>query len=146
MFESVSLSRYASMINRLSTHYIGKKLEKYKINYTQFIILMMLYRNEVHTQEEVRQKIYIDKAAVARAIKDLEDKGYVERISSEEDKRSKIILITEEGNRLKEIIYECAIEWDAYLTKNLNSEEKSKLKDQLDTAFREGKELFESTK
>lgn len=146
MFESVSLSRYASMINRLSSHYIGKKLKKYRINYTQFIILMILYRNEAHTQEELRQKIYIDKAAVARAIKDLEDKGYVERFLSEGDKRSKVILITEEGNRLKEVINESAIEWDAYLTKNLNLEEKIKLKDQLDRAFREGKELFESIK
>jgi len=146
MLKFLSLSRYASMINKLSSHYMVNKLKEYKINYTQFIILMILYNNEANTQEELRQIIFVDKAAIARAIKDLENKGYIKRILYMEDKRSKKILITRKGNEIKNVVISSAIEWDNYLIKNLSENEKNKLNSQLEEAFMEGKKLFESIK
>lgn len=72
----------------------------------------------------------MDKATAARAIKKLEDAGYVYRQQDPEDKRTYRAFVTEKGRSLEEKMRKIALKWDSTVFSGLSKEEK-----QLQTAF-----------
>lgn len=143
MKDTIILSKYISMISRLSSHYMNSTLKKYQINNTQFIILMDLYRHNNMVLDKICTGMYIDKAAVTRATKDLEEKGYIVRKVSNTDKRAKNIYLTDKAIAIKEKLAENGDNWNACLSKGINDEDLLKYKKQLELMFFNGKELIE---
>lgn len=146
MNDVVRLPKYMAMISRLSSQYINITLSDYEINYTQFIILMTLYREEGIIQDKLVDVLYIDKGAVTRAIKDLVDKGYVLRKTDNLDKRAKKIYITKKAVDIKNDLINNANNWNLHLTKGIGDEEKVLLIKQLDIMFNNSKEVVKSIK
>ena len=48
----------------------------------------------------ISEKWHIPKQTVNTILKDFQNKGYVEMVSSEDDKRNKIVCLTEAGKKL----------------------------------------------
>lgn len=61
---------------------------------------MALTKQDGLTQDELTKLVKVDKAATARMVKSLEQKGYITRETDPKDKRNKKIHLTERG-RLK---------------------------------------------
>ncbi len=79
MEKNKSVGRIVSCIHRFTAINLHKKLEKYNIGPGQLHFLMILYRHEGINQECLAHELMIDKATSARAIKKLEEEGYVAR-------------------------------------------------------------------
>ncbi|WP_373073429.1 MarR family winged helix-turn-helix transcriptional regulator [Sulfurimonas sp.] len=79
---------------------IEQLLKPYNLTHLQFSILMNMYKNNISTQKEMLKNTYGDEASITRILDRLEAKGYIKRVRSEEDKRKKKLVLTDEGIEL----------------------------------------------
>lgn len=97
-----SIARMLTLLARKSQIYIGRILSKYNLTAAEQPFFMALHHNEGITQEELTELVCVDKSATARAVKSLEEKGYLVRKQDERDRRNNRIYLT---NSAKELVF-----------------------------------------
>lgn len=112
-----------SILHRQSQIYINYSLKKFNISSAEYSFLMYLYRNNGATQDELSSYLYIDKAATARAIKSLEEKGYVIKSKDNLDKRYNRVYLTNKAIAYKDKIKEAVWGWNKLLTKDIDPQD-----------------------
>lgn len=121
------IGKYIGELHRASGIYFSKKFNKFGIGSGQYIFLLNLYRNSGITQEELTDIVKLDKATTARAIKKLEEEGYVSRVKKENDKRAYRLELTEKAENIKEEVYSIMNQWESKVRSCLTQEETEEL-------------------
>lgn len=121
------IGKYIGELHRASGIYFSKKFNKFGIGSGQYIFLLNLYRNSGITQEELTDIVKLDKATTARAIKKLEEEGYVSRVKKENDKRAYRLELTEKAENIKEEVYSIMDQWENKVRSCLTKEETEEL-------------------
>lgn len=119
-----SIGKYVSEIYRCGNKFFSKAYAKYNIGSGQFMFLRVLYDNVGLTQEDLSSILNIDKATTARALKKLEDEGYVYREKSLDDKRANIIGVTQKALDIRKEFFQVLSEWESIVTSPLTDEER----------------------
>lgn len=88
MREIMTISRCVNYIRYI-------QFKKYDINRGQHAFLTRIYENPGINQEELSYMLKVDKTTTAKALKKLEDKGFIERKNYEEDNRQWILYPSE---------------------------------------------------
>ena len=122
--ECDNIGKYISQIYRKGRIFIGRGLEEYNIGQGQFMFLLELYIEDGRNQEELAEVLKIDKGTTARAIKKLEESGFIRREKDEKDKRSNRVYLTEEGKEMKDNILFVLNQWDKKMSEQLDEEER----------------------
>lgn len=112
-----------AIISRYSTLFAMKKLQKFDIGYSEYGVLMYLAANEHTNQEAISQHYSINKGAIAKTVKKLEDKKFVNRQTNKKNQREKIITLTELGKSIIEEMQTLQNEWNDLLLQGITSEE-----------------------
>lgn len=115
-----SIGRLVSILHRQSQIYINFILKDFGISSAEYSFLLYLYNKDGLTQDALSSYLYIDKAATARAIKSLEEKGYVIKDKDEKDKRCNRIYLTEKANNIKNEIRHKVSSWSRFLTEDID--------------------------
>ena len=115
--------RWVSILYRQFQIFINKELKDLEITSGECIYLIKLYENKELTQEDLAEIYYIDKAAITRSLRSLEDKGYIKRIKNPRDKRYYSIQVTEKALKVKDRIYNALKTWDDLISLDVNAEE-----------------------
>ena len=78
------------------------------LTYAEFSMLLILFDREGCSQDDMTAYLHVDKAAITRVIKKLEERGYLYRQQDSSDRRLKRLYLTGEGRktekRIKDII------------------------------------------
>ncbi|QIB68697.1 MarR family transcriptional regulator [Aminipila butyrica] len=119
--------RWISILYRQFQIFINNELKDLDITSGEYIYLIKLYENEELTQEDLAEIYYIDKAAIARSIRSLENKGYIKRIINQRDKRSYRIQVTEKALNIEHRIYKALKSWDDLISLDVDDEELKKV-------------------
>ncbi|KRE98894.1 hypothetical protein ASG89_28435 [Paenibacillus sp. Soil766] len=119
-----SIPRWVSLIYRYGQMYIGDHLRQFEIGRGQHIFLNALYKEDGLTQEELSDYLKIDKGTTAKALKKLEEQGYIMRIVSEKDKRCNEVFLTDKARGIKEDVRKVLTDWRERLTFGMSDEEK----------------------
>lgn len=119
-----SIPRWVSLIYRYGQMYIGDHLKQFDIGRGQHIFLNALYKEDGLTQEELSDYLKIDKGTTAKALKKLEEQGYITRTVSEKDKRCNEVFLTDKARGIKEDVRKVLTDWRERLTFGLSDEEK----------------------
>lgn len=122
--ECDNIGKYISQIYRKGRIFIGRGLEEYNIGQGQFMFLLELYIEDGRNQEELAEVLKIDKGTTARAIKKLEESGFIRREKDEKDKRSNRVYLTKEGKEMKDNILFVLNQWDKKMSEQLYEEER----------------------
>lgn len=107
-----SIKAITSAVDR--TDYLYEKWAK-KLGVNNYVsrIMYMLYLSEVNRQKETVENYGMPKQTVNTVITELQKKGYIILIPDENDKRSKIIKLTQEGinyaNKIVTPLLDCEI-------------------------------------
>lgn len=72
------------------------------ITYEQWAVLIMLWQWDGQTQDELSQKLLLEKSTISRLLNTLEHKGLVRRLTDTEDRRKNRIHYTEKSAVLRE--------------------------------------------
>lgn len=89
------------------------------------MFMINIYKNEGISQEKLSEMLNIDKGTTARAIKKLEDQGYVIRLKDRKDRRAYNIMPTYKALQIKKEFFNILNEWNKKITENLTEEEVS---------------------
>ena len=114
-----------SAIYRYSQTHIGENVKKYNIGKGQWSFLtQLLFNADGLTQEELSEKLHIDKANTARAVKKLEDEGYVYWEADPRDARKKRIYVTGKSLGFEEEFHQVFKNLNKILSKGFTDEER----------------------
>jgi DNA-binding MarR family transcriptional regulator len=119
-----SIPKYISMLYRSGSSYISKRLSKYNIGSGQHTFLAYLYHHDGVTQEQLSNDLYIDKSTTAKALKKLENEGYILRKVDEKDRRAYRVYLTDKGQAIIGDLFSILDEWNDTITKDFSEEEK----------------------
>ncbi len=91
-------------------------LKKLDLTYTQYIVMMVMWENEIVNEKDLTKNLYLQSNTLAPLVKKLQDKGYISISKDEADKRNIILKLTETGRALKDK----AVDIPSSISKNVN--------------------------
>ncbi len=109
-----------SILHRHSQMYFNCSLKEFGITSAEYSFLLYLYRNDGVTQDKLSCYLYIDKAATARAIQSLEQKGYVTKAKDTLDRRCNRIFLTDKAKACEDEIWRRIRRWGEFLTEGID--------------------------
>lgn len=77
-------------------------LDEIDLTYTQYIAMMVLWEHRVMNVKELGRYLFLDSGTLTPVLKKLQQKGYIERVRSEEDERVLVVSLTKQGEELRE--------------------------------------------
>ena len=93
----IPISNLIAMIARGQSIYMNNRLGDLGINETQLHLLFEISHHDNLNQEKIATRCNINKGAVARSIRKLEEKGFVLRTIDENNRRQNMVSLTEKG-------------------------------------------------
>ncbi|NLY72294.1 MAG: MarR family transcriptional regulator [Tissierellia bacterium] len=98
------------------------KLAESSLNRGQYAYLLYLYENEGTNQYDISRDLYIDKTTVAKALKKLEESGYILRKTDQRDKRRVNVFLSKKGKLVYEEVKEASNDIQAIMSTNVHPE------------------------
>ena len=124
--KTIPVGKLLYMIGKGYMIYINSHMKKFGINTTQLHLLFEIHCQSDINQEKIAQRCNINKGAVARSIKKLEDNGFVMRQIDENNRRQNKISLTKKGEETLNESIEILKRWEdevikkeGYITKEL---------------------------
>lgn len=96
---TLSISKLITMIARGNTIYLNHHLEDLGINASQLYLLFEISHQKNVNQEKIASRCNINKGAVARSIKKLEEMNLVKREIDDENRRQNKVSLTPKGEK-----------------------------------------------
>jgi DNA-binding MarR family transcriptional regulator len=113
------LDKWVSIFHRKFQVYINKRFKEYNVSSSEFLYLMTLNEKDSLSQDQLSKELYIDKAAVARTLKNLEKKGLIVRTQDTKNYKIKRVSLSDSGNGLVPKLEEILDEWDSIMKKGV---------------------------
>ncbi|MGC9372270.1 MAG: MarR family winged helix-turn-helix transcriptional regulator [Thermovirgaceae bacterium] len=122
-----SFGKWISIIHRNLCAYMNQSLPGSDIGYgpKRFLIEIALFPGL--TQEEISERLLMDKTTTARAVKELEKKGYITRKRDPEDRRCRRLWPTEQGKAFAPRVIEARKRAQEALAEGFTEEERARL-------------------
>ncbi|MBI0395416.1 MarR family winged helix-turn-helix transcriptional regulator [Acinetobacter bereziniae] len=130
--QKINIDRHATaQINMLANKLMLKSsaayTKKFGIGMMEWRVISVLFSNPNSSVQNISDTLGLDKAAVSRTIKKLQDKKYLVINGHSEDKRIYVINLTDLGQKIYEVASDFAIEREKQLLEELNDIEKDQL-------------------
>lgn len=116
--------RYITKIGRVAQMYTNSILKGINLSASEYMCLRYIRKREGLSQEELRELLAIDKAAVTRLVSNLEKKGYAVRCKDAKDKRINRIFPTDKTKEVKEIATATETHFYQWLMEDIDEGEK----------------------
>ncbi len=122
-----SLGKYIAIISKYWGTKINNEVSRFNINKTQVEMLGVLFYFRGLSQNELGEKLFLDKITVTKNLQGLISEGYVEKKRSQKDRRVKRLYLTpkieEIGGEIEKIIFGAV----STLTRGFSPEEEKML-------------------
>ncbi|MBN1431350.1 MAG: MarR family transcriptional regulator [Methanomicrobiaceae archaeon] len=123
----IPLGGLISIIYRSRNIYLNNMLKMTGISPGQLFAFITISKEENITQERIAGIFYMDKGTVARAVRKLEDSGYICRTPDPENRRAHMLCLTSEGWKVLPVIEEILNKWDRDVSDGISGEDMEKL-------------------
>jgi DNA-binding MarR family transcriptional regulator len=139
-----SFGKWISIIHRNLCAYMNQSLPGSDIGYgpKRFLIEIALFPGL--TQDEISERLLMDKTTTARAAKELEKKGYITRKRDLEDLRCRRLWPTEQGKAFAPKVIEARKKAQEALAQGFTEEERARLTNLLKTIAENASHLRET--
>ena len=115
--------RKISVIEKCAIKYRNEKFSPYGINGCDHPYLLCISKFKDISQDELSERIIVNKSNTARTLSRLENDGFIKRNYKESDKRVLVPELTEKGKELIPTINKINNDWEEYLLSDLSEEE-----------------------
>lgn len=116
-----------SMIAHLLYNQYNEKLAKYDLTVAQARVLSLLNQYGTQMQLQLQQRLYIKASTMNGIIESLLNKNLIEKKENANDKRSKIISLSEEGKLLNKKVWDEIEKSEIDILKGFSEEESALL-------------------
>jgi DNA-binding MarR family transcriptional regulator len=109
-----------------------KRLNYYNITRTQWIALYYISINKMITQKQLADQMSLKEPTVVRLLDKMEIHGWVNRVNSENDKRIKLLNLTDRGQKIETEMLDVAEKFRNDVINDITADEIDKYKSVLD--------------
>lgn len=131
--EDIPLGVFISIIHRTRIIHLNNEMKDLELTAGQVPFLMHLSHKEGITQDDLAVHLHIDKGTVARALKKLEDNGFIYREINPQNRRKYLLFLTEKGRQIVPKIHQIDKEWEKSVCSDLSDTEYIQLLNTLQT-------------
>lgn len=117
------LSVTLKIIERYARFFKSEKFKELNLSGRQAEILLTAYKNPDFSQDDIADRLLINKSVIARQLMAMEDAGLVKRNVSPKDRRVTLVSLTEQAEALIPQIREVNRKWEDFMTEGLSQEE-----------------------
>ncbi len=117
------LGKWISLLHRYGQRYIHNELNEHNIGTGQLLFLTELYKGDGVLQDQLARTVGTDKGTAARAIKKLEEAGYVIRETCSGDRRSNKVFLTKKAKDIEGKLNSVLANWTGVLGDGMTAEE-----------------------
>lgn len=121
---SPTILRYVSILYRYSQIHMARTLRSRGTGAGPYPFLLAVNRLPGISQDGLSEELAIDKGATARAVRSLEEAGYLERRPDGRDRRTHRLYATSEGLALVEVLNAALRDWMDVLFRGLSGTER----------------------
>lgn len=89
-------------VSRMVTKLYTPFLEKLDITYPQYLVLLVLWKEDQITVSDISEQLYLESNTLTPLLKRMEKKELICRERSKEDERKVVIALTSKGQALKQ--------------------------------------------
>ena len=126
------IMRKINLVSRCQSGYLAEKLKGTGLIPCYHGYVLTICRRPGISQEELAKFLCVNKSNVARTLAQMEDRGFVERCGSSQDKRILQVYPTEQLLELLPQVRQMAGDWNTYLTAEISEEEMNVFQNVLD--------------
>ena len=120
--------RLSLLSNTISQGVANRYQRDHEISVIEWRVVVVLGRYPGSTASEVVEKTAMDKVSISRAVRNLEEKGYLQRRVDRHDRRRQRLFLTRgRGKRVLEDIVPMAAAYETDLIDSLNKNERKTL-------------------
>lgn len=112
-----------SILTRFSRTFCERKLNDSNIGFTEQSVLQFLSDHDNVNQEAIVKHFMLDKGSIAKTLSKLEEKALINRVDNPNNKREKLITITELGRENSYTYQDEIREFHNFLLEGLTMEE-----------------------
>ena len=116
--------------------FLNDRLKPLGLTCGQVPVLMLLAKEQNIMQETLVRLYHLDKGTIARAVKKLEDAGYIRRITDPKNGRAVRLFLTEKGEGAIPVILTINREWETWIYRGLLPQDKSMVRNLMQTVAR----------
>lgn len=138
-----SLMKYINRIYRCAGQYRSVRLGNNELRPHQHFYLFHVCKNPGISQEQLAQRIWVNKSNVTRQINALEKQGYVTRIPDENDRRVMRVYPTPNAQKLYPDVQRSMKEWNEMLFSELSETEQEQFVNMLSRIADRAKQAVE---
>jgi MarR family transcriptional regulator, temperature-dependent positive regulator of motility len=125
--EDIPFGAIISLVNRSRYVFLNNRLQPLGLSAGQFPVLMLLAKEQNIIQDTLVRHYHLDKGTIARAVRKLEDGGYIRRITDPGNRRAVRLFLTEKGGHAIPLLQGINREWEKIITSGLSKEETAAL-------------------
>jgi len=124
--------KYSMVRKRIAAKYLKEE----NLNGFESILLSIVYKHQELSQDKIGEITLFDGASIARALKKLEDRGFVFRKADPNNGRKKIVRITDEGQILYDQVRKAFHASNVTMFNDVTSEEQQELERILNKVYK----------
>ncbi len=94
----------------------------------EYIILMRIRYLKKVTQQDLARQFNLTEGYVANLLRKMENKGFIERIENPENRRQKLVSLTNDGLEYADYLYNIMMMWEKEITSQITDNELNELK------------------
>lgn len=126
------------------TNMLKKDMLTYGMNPTEFAVLEVLFSLGKQPIQIIGKKVLLASSSTTYVIDQLEKKGLIERVQSEDDRRVTLVSLTDEGQEMMESIFPQHSQVIKKLFEELSDEELYELGESLKTVGYKAVDLYDT--
>ena len=125
--EHEALTPWICQISRLSSLFVAREMSHLGFGTGQFFFLTELYQNEGLSQDELSDRVGVDKSNTSRVLAKLEKYGFIRRETDPKNHRVKKIFLESKADEIREALQRIQRRWNTELLDGLSEKKKAEL-------------------
>ncbi|MBN2724661.1 MAG: MarR family transcriptional regulator [Deltaproteobacteria bacterium] len=140
-----SIGKTIARLFRNGERFLHKEVSRFNLGYGQFQIIVEMNPGETLQQQQLAQRVHVDKTSIARTILKLESLNYIKRIPSKSDARSYDIELTEKGCEVRLKVIEILKNYTQKMLAEFTTDETENLMRLMDKLMINSKNIVNTT-
>lgn len=122
-----SFAFYISVLRKKFTQYCSGRLAEMNVTYGQLFIIIFVGKKGTCSPKEISISLGLDPGHLNRTISKLEEHGLLLQKKNEQDRRAKILSLTDKGRQVFEMSHDLFYQWDEIVLEALSDAERLEL-------------------
>jgi len=121
--DDIPFGAVVSLVSRSKFVFLNNRLRPLGLSAGQFPVLMLLAKEQNIMQDRLVRHYNLDKGTIARAVRKLEDGGYIRRITDPGNRRAVRLFLSTKGEGTIPLLQTIDREWEEQISAGLTKDE-----------------------